>query len=168
MFDMNRLGESSLLFYPHLVGDKTVYADPSLRGAFIGLSTDTTRADMTLAVMEGIAFALKQLSSEMHLEDTGLEELKVIGGGSKSRVWMQVLADVMGLPIAQMGGEGGAGYGMALLAAYACGEIDSIEKISDHAVEVKEHFYPREYNTKLYEEKYIKYLQIHDALKPIF
>jgi len=168
MFDKDKLGENHLLFYPHLVGDKTIYADPSLRGAFIGLSTDTTRADMTLAVMEGIAFALKQLASEMHLEDTHLEELKVIGGGSKSRIWMQVLADVMNLPIAQMGGEGGAGYGMALLAAYACGEIATIEEISDNAVEVKEHFYPRTYNAGLYEEKYKKYLQIHDALKPIF
>ena len=81
---------------------------------------------------------------------------------------MQVLADVMNLPIAQMGGEGGAGYGMALLAAYACGEIATIEEISDNAVEVKEHFYPRTYNAGLYEEKYKKYLQIHDALKPIF
>jgi len=168
MFDMNRLGEGQLLFYPHLVGDKTIYADPALRGAFIGLSTDTTRADMTLSVMEGIAFALKQLAQEMHLEDTGLEELKVIGGGSKSRVWMQLLADVMGLPIAQMGGEGGAGYGMALLAAYVCGEISSIEQISDRAVEVKEHFYPRRYNSELYDAKYAKYLLIHDRLKPLF
>lgn len=168
LFDVEKLGESHLLFYPHLVGDKTIYADPTLRGAFIGLSTDTTRADMTLAVMEGIAFALKELAQELHLEDTKLDELKVIGGGSKSRVWMQILADVMNLPIAQMGGEGGAGYGMALLAAYACGEIDSIEQISDRAVRVKEHFYPRAYNAFLYEEKYKKYLQIHDALKPVF
>lgn len=168
LFDTDKLGESHLLFYPHLVGDKTIYADPSLRGAFIGLSTDTTRSDMTLAVMEGIAFALKQLAKELHLEDTKLDELKVIGGGSRSRVWMQILADVMGLPIAQMGGEGGAGYGMALLAAFACGEIDSIEQISDRAVQVKEHFYPRAYNASLYEDKYKKYLLIHDALKPIF
>ena len=167
MFDMEKLGESQLLFYPHLVGDKTIYADPSLRGAFIGLSTDTTRADMTLAVMEGIAFALKQLAQELHLEDTKLDELKVIGGGSKSRVWMQILADVMGLPIAQMGGEGGAGYGMALLAAYTCGEIDSVEQISERAVRVKEHFYPRVYNASLYKEQFKKYLQIHDALKTI-
>lgn len=168
MFDMEQLGEGQLLFYPHLVGDKTIYADPLLRGAFIGLSTDTTRTDMTLAVMEGIAFALKQLAEELRLKDTKLNELKVIGGGAKSRVWMQILADVMELPIAQMGGEGGAGYGMALLAAYACGEIDSIEKISDHAVQVREHFYPRERQAALYKEKYEKYLLIHQALKPIF
>ncbi len=168
MFDLKKLGESRLLFYPHLLGDKTIYADPTMRGAFIGLSTDTTRADMTLAVMEGIAFALKQLAQEMHLENTGLNDLKVIGGGSKSRVWMQILADVMGLQISQMGGEGGAGYGMALLAAYTCKEIGSVEQISDNAVEVKEHFYPRAYNAALYEEKYKKYLQIHDGLKSVF
>lgn len=168
LYDIEQLGENHLLFYPHLVGDKTIYADPSLRGAFFGLSTDTTREDMTLAVMEGIAFALKQLSMEMHLEETGLEDLKVIGGGSKSRVWMQILADVTGFTIAQLGGEGGAGYGMALLAAYACGEIDSIEEISERAVEVKEHFYPRARQKALYEVKYRKYLQIHSALQMIF
>ena len=168
LFDVNKLGESKLLFYPHLVGDKTIYADPALRGAFIGLGTDTTRAEMTLAVMEGIAFALKELAKELHLEETQLEELKVIGGGSKSRVWMQILADVMRIPIAQLGGEGGAGYGMALLAAYTCGEIGSIEEISDRAVRVKEYFYPRSYNASLYEQKYLKYSCIHDALKGLF
>lgn len=168
MFDTNKLGESKLLFYPHLVGDKTIYADPTLRGAFIGLGTDTTRAEMTLAVMEGIAFALKELAKELHLEETQLNELKVIGGGSKSRVWMQILADVMELPIAQLGGEGGAGYGMALLAAYACGDINSIEEISDKAVQVKEYFYPRSYNASLYAQKYEKYSCIHDALKSLF
>lgn len=167
LFDSNKLGEGNLLFYPHLVGDKTIYADPTLRGAFLGLSTDTTSKDMTLAVMEGIAFALKQLSQEMHLEETKLEELKVIGGGSKSKIWMQIIADVMGMPTVQMGGEGGAGYGMALLASYACGEIATIEEISEHAVKVKERFYPREYQVNLYEEKYQKYLKIHDSLKHI-
>lgn len=167
-YDTEQLGENPLLFYPHLVGDKTIYADPTLRGAMIGLSTDTTREDMTLAVMEGIAFALRELAIELHLEDTGLRELKVIGGGSKSRVWMQILADVMGLTIAQLGGEGGAGYGMALLAAYACGEIECIEEISERAVEVKEHFYPRARQSKLYDAKFEKYLKLHDVLKTVF
>lgn len=164
-FDPDKLGGSHVLFYPHLVGDKTIYGDPTLRGAFLGVSTDTTADDMTLAVMEGIAFALKQLSEEMHLEETGLKELKVIGGGSRSRIWMQILADVMGMPIAQLGGEGGAGYGMALLASYACGEIGTIEQISDYAVRVKERFYPRERQRLQYEKIYEKYQKIHDGLK---
>lgn len=167
LFDVERLGENPLLFYPHLVGDKTLYADPTLRGAFIGLSTDTTREEMTLAVMEGVAFALRQLAEQMQLTDMPLEELKVIGGGAQSRVWMQILADVTGLTIAQMGGEGGAGYGMALLAAYACGEIASTAQISDRAVEVKCRFYSRPAHAALYEKKYQQYLRLHDALKTV-
>ena len=167
MINTDKLGQNPLLFYPHLVGDKTIYADPTLRGAFIGLSTDTTRADMTQAVMEGIAFALKQLIQEMNLLQTGLTELKVIGGGAKSRAWMQILADVTGLTIAQMDGKGGAGYGMALLAACTCGEIASTEEISDRAVEVKERFWSRPLYTTAYEKKYMQYLQIHDAMKKI-
>lgn len=168
MINTDNLGQNPLLFYPHLVGDKTIYADPTLRGAFLGLSTDTTRTDMIQAVMEGIAFALKQLIQEMNLQQTGLEELKVIGGGAKSRVWMQILADVTGLTIAQMDGKGGAGYGMALLAACACGEIASTEQISDRAVEVKERFVPRSSYTAIYGKKFTQYLKIYDAMKNIF
>lgn len=165
--DACKLGENKVLFYPHLLGDKTIYGDPMLRGAFLGLSTDTTKNDMILSIMEGIAFALKQLSEEMHLSKDDLKELKVIGGGSKSRIWMQILADVMQTKIAQLGGKGGAGYGVALLAAYGCGDIKTTEEISDSALEVIGYFYPRKYNASLYEDKYRKYLKIHDALVSI-
>ena len=165
--DINNLGSNKVMFYPHLSGDKTIYSDPTLRGAFIGIGTDTKREDMTLAVMEGVAFALRQLATEMQLMNNGLCELRVIGGGSKSYLWMQILADVLKIKIVQMDGRGGAGYGVALLAAYACGEIDSPEQMSDFAKSVKTFFEPREYNSMLYDEKYNKYIKIHDALAHI-
>lgn len=166
--DMDRLGESPILFYPHLVGDKNLYADPDLRGAFLGLSTDTTRADMTQAVMEGIAFGLRQLTEAMRLPAEELAKLKAIGGGSRSRVWMQILSDVLNTPIDQLEGSAGAGYGMALLAAYRCGAVSSLEDISKSAVYVKERFTPRPYNAGLYEKHYQRYLKIHDAVKAVF
>lgn len=165
--DIEKAGETELLFYPHLVGDKNIYADPDLRGAFLGLSTDTTRADMTQAVMEGIAFALKQLIEEMRLNKEDIVRLKVIGGGAKSRVWLQILADVLNFPIEQMEGNVGAGYGMALLAAYSCGAISSLDDIANRSVSVKECFRPRTYNAELYKKKYRQYLRIHDAVKSI-
>lgn len=166
--DINRLGENELIFYPHLVGDKNLYADPTLRGAFLGLSTDTTRADMTQAVMEGIAFGLRQLTEAMHLSRDDISNLKVIGGGSRSRVWMQILADVLGVPMEQMEGNVGAGYGMALLAAYRCGAFSSLDEIAAKTVSVKARFMPRLRNTALYAEKYKRYLRVHDALKSVF
>lgn len=166
--DVERLGENELIFYPHLVGDKTIHADPFLKGAFLGLGTDTTRADMTQAVMEGIGFGLKQLTKEMRFTRAALKNLKVIGGGSRSRVWMQILADILDSPVEQMEGNAGAGYGMALLAAYSCGAVESLEAISEQAVTVKERFTPRPYNAELYEKKYRQYVRIYDAMKDIF
>ena len=166
--DVEHLGENDLLFYPHLVGDKTIYADPEIRGAFLGLSTDTTRMDMTQAVMEGIAFGLKQLIAEMHVSRESMEHLKVIGGGAKSRVWMQILADVLNSPIEQLEGNVGAGYGMALLSAYSCGAIASLEDIADRAVTVKERFLPRAYHVNLYQKKYRQYQRVYEAMKIVF
>ena len=166
--DIDHLGENPLIFYPHLVGDKNIYADPDLRGAFLGLSTDTTRSDMTQAIMEGIAFGLKQLVEAMKLKKEKLLQLKAIGGGSKSRVWMQILADVLNSPVEQMEGNAGAGYGMALLAAYSCGQITSLSEIANQSVSIKERFEPRKYNAELYTKKYKQYLRIHDAMKDIF
>lgn len=166
--NVDKLGENTLLFYPHLVGDKNLYADPDLRGAFLGLSTDTTRSDMTQAVMEGIAFGLRQLVEAMCLPTEALTQLKAIGGGSKSPVWMQILADVLNAPIEQLDGNVGAGYGMALLAAYSCGAVSSLEEISQSAVYVKKRFEPREYNAGLYEAAYRRYLRIHDAIKAVY
>lgn len=166
--NVDRLGENGLIFYPHLVGDKTLYGDPTIRGAFLGLGTDTTRADMTQAVMEGVAFGLRQLTDEMHFSRESLQNLKMIGGGSKSRVWMQIMADVMDSPVEQLDGNAGAGYGMALLAAYSCGAVGSLADISGRAVSVKERFEPRSRNAGLYTAKYHQYLRIYDAMKTVF
>ena len=166
--DVETLGENRLLFYPHLVGDKNLYADPDLRGAFLGLSTDTTRADMTQAVMEGISYGVRQLAEAMCLPAEELAKLKAIGGGAKSRVWMQILSDVLNAPIDQLEGNAGAGYGMALLAAYSRGAVSSLEGISQNAVCVKERFLPRPRHVGLYEEGYRRYLKIHDAVTAVF
>ena len=165
--DVEKLGENRVLFYPHLVGDKTIFADPSLRGAFIGFSTDTTRADMTQAVMEGVAFALRELTEAMRLTKEDLRNLKAIGGGSRSAVWMQILSDVLNLPVAQMEGNTGAGYGMALLAAYRCGAAPSLERLTADTITVKRRFEPRARNAALYAEQYSRYRRVHDALKTI-
>ena len=118
--------------------------------------------------MEGIAFGLKQLVEAMKLKKEKLLQLKVIGGGSKSRVWMQILADVLNSPVEQMEGNAGAGYGMALLAAYSCGRITSLSEIANQSISIKERFEPRKYNAELYAKKYKQYLRIHDAMKDIF
>lgn len=167
--DLQKLGESDLLFYPHLTGDKTIYADPYLRGGFLGIGTETTRTDMTIAVMEGICFAVRQLAEAMHISDVILEGLRVIGGGSKNNVWMQILADVLNVKVIQLESTaGGAGYGMALTAAANSGADISMEEMIEKTVASGEEYLPREYNVQLYKKKYQKYVKIYEAMKMVF
>lgn len=165
--DTKRLGENTLLFYPHLVGDKTIYADAGLRGAFLGIGTETSRKDMTIAVMEGICFAVRQLAEVMRISKEELDGLKITGGGSKNEVWMQILADVLNVRIEQMESGAGAGYGIALAAAGSIGNA-SMDDIIEQTIRIKKSFIPRKYNVGLYEKKYQTYLKIYDALKQIF
>lgn len=165
--DLAKLGESPILFYPHLVGEKTIYSDASVRGAFLGLGTETSRAQMTQAVMEGIAFAVRELMTEMGFAKECADSIKVTGGGAKSALWLQILADVLNVDIEQVSGKAGAAYGIAQVAAQCHTGTKKLEQIGKQAVTVKERFSPREYNVKLYDEKYKKYLRIYQALKTI-
>lgn len=166
--DKHKLGEKNLLFYPHLTGDKTIYAEPSLRGAFIGLDINDSREDLAIAVMEGVCFAIKQLFQEMHLSIKELEQLKVTGGGANSEVWMQILADVLNIQIAQLDSNEGASYGAAILAKNALNNGESIINNCLDQVKPRNCFKPRPYNAKLYMLKYKKYLRVYDAIKMIY
>ena len=166
--DLAKLGENDLIFYPHLVGDKTIYADPALRGAIVGIGTETTRQDMTVAVMEGICLGVRQLAEVMKIDRPDLQNLKVTGGGSKNRVWMQILADVLNTKVEQLKSGSGAGYGVALMAAAGAGPDTDLEQLIANTVETKEVFYPREYNAGLYEKKYRKYSKLYKALTEVF
>lgn len=177
--DMDTLGETDLLFYPHLTGDKTIYADPTLRGAFIGLDTNHTRVDLAVAVMEGICFAVRQLVQEMRLTKEELGQIRVTGGGSHSSVWMQILADVLDVEIKQLDGGEGASMGAAVMARDAVmGETGRLDheradgELTGHQpaqackpVKIRGYFFPRPYQVGVYDIKYKKYLKIYDAIK---
>lgn len=165
--DMQMLGSNSLIFYPHLVGDKTIYANSNLRGAFLGIGTDITRKDMSVAVMEGISMAVRQLVEAMNISKETLEGLRVIGGGSKNEVWMQILADVLQVSVVQLESGSGAGYGMAIVAAANSKNGKSMNEIIGKTIKTKKKFLPRSYNSELYQKKYQKYLKIYNALEQI-
>ena len=166
--DMESLGENNLIFYPHLAGDKTIYGDPALRGALIGIGTETTRQDITAAVMEGICFGVRQLTEVMHIGKTALQSLKVTGGGSKNEVWMQILADVLNTKVEQLESGAGAGYGIALMAASVSGRDVTLEQMVGRTVRTKKCFNPRRYHAELYEIKYQKYKKVYKALTDVF
>lgn len=160
--------ESKLIFYPHLSGDKTVYADPELRGAFLGIDGEVSDADLTYAVIEGLCFAFKELAEKMQFSYQEFGSLKVIGGGAKSHVWLQTLANVLDVRIEQMDGIMGPSYGMALLAAYHSGFIDSTVHIVENTIRILRCFEPEKQYTDIYKEKYQKYLRVYKGMKYIY
>lgn len=159
--------KSSVLFYPHLVGDKTLYADPNIRGGFFGLSTETTRSELLYSVIEGLCFSFRELAEKMELPLEKFGSVKVVGGGARSRSWMQTMANVLNIRIEQMDGMTGPAYGIALLAAYHCGSVASLEQISEGVMKVNQVFEPVPAAAEACEKKYEKYLRIHKGLRYI-
>lgn len=169
MVDISRAGENEILFYPHLMGEKTLYADPTLRGAFIGLGGETERGDLLYAVMEGLCFAFRELAEKMKLPLKRYSSVKVVGGGARSGIWMQTMANVLNIRVEKMDGMIGSAFGIALLAAWRCGNGDPVDadRIAEKSVKVDRVFEPQEEMAAVCEEKYWKYLRIHRALKYI-
>lgn len=155
------------LFYPHLTGEKTIYADPHLRGALLGLGTESNRSVLTRAVLEGIAFGFRQLMDEMAFDAGKADTLYAIGGGTRSCRWLQLLADVLGVRVAALAGQASAGMGAALLAGVAVGDI-APETLGSVGVAVRETYAPRAEYAAAYDARYERYLRVHDALAQVW
>ena len=162
-----RILNSQVLFYPHINGDKTIYADPSLRGAFIGLGSDTGPDEMYYAVIEGLCLATRQLAECMGLRLEACPSLKVVGGGARSDIWLQTLAGVLGVRVERLGGDIGPAFGIALLARAADLSADGNILLDDGHLVIDRAFDPDPGCVPVYRERYERYLRIHDALKTI-
>lgn len=169
--DVNRTLDSTgpinkhLLFYPHLAGDKTIHADPLLKGAFIGIGADVTREEATRAIFEGIGFAFRQLMERMH---AGKETrtIKVTGRMSGIGPFMQILADILNVRI-EVSENIGAVQGIAMLTAQSCGSQDIFTYVEKHPSQARV-FCPRKPFSDTYNEKYCIYTKIYDSLKQIY
>ena len=165
--DLEKERDNEIIFYPHLAGDKTLYGDPSLKGAFIGISADSKREDLTYSVLEGLCFGFRELAEKMNLPLEEYGSIKVVGGGSKSRVWMQILANVLNIPIEKMDGMIGAAFGIALLALHQNSGKEEYSGITDHTIRVDQRFEPNPEMVNICNRKYQIYKRIHDGLKYI-
>ena len=153
-----------LLFYPHLAGDKTIYADPMMRGAFIGLSADTSVGEMFYVVMEGLCFAVRELAERMNITFPG-DRLRVVGGGARNDVWMQTMANVLQVSTERMEGGAGPGFGIALLAMSHCAGLGPLSELTAGIMKTERIFCPDRTKAEWYDEKYGRYLRIRDAMK---
>ncbi len=165
---IEKLGENRVFYLPYLMGERSPLNDVDARAAFIGMSMDTTRTDMTLAVLEGVAFALRDSFEVARSLGINIEKTKICGGGAKSAVWKKIVANVLGITVEVPEIEEGPSMGGAMMAAVACGEYESVEACAEKIVRVKETIIPDAELTNKYNERYNTFRQIYPALKDIF
>lgn len=165
---IERLGENHVFFLPYLMGERSPHNDPNARGTFIGMSMDTTRADMTLAVLEGVAFAMRDSLEIARSLGINIKRTTICGGGAKSPLWRKIIANVLNLKVDIIDSEEGPGYGGAILAAVGCGEYQSVEEASDKLVKVIDTISPEKELAEKYEKKYQVFKTIYPSLKTIY
>ena len=163
-----KLGENHVFYLPYLMGERSPHNDPLARATFIGMTMDTTRAEMTQAVLEGVAFGLRDSLEVARSLGINIERTKICGGGAKSPLWKKIIANVMNLKVDVIESEEGPGYGGAMLAAVGCGEFASVEEAAEKLVKVVDTVEPDPELTAKYEERYQKFRQIYPALKELF
>ena len=161
------LGKNDVYFLPYLMGERSPHNDPAARGAFIGLRMDSTRADMTQAVLEGVAFAIRDCVEIARAQGIAIGHSRVCGGGARSPLWRQILANVLGIPLELPQTEQGPGYGGAMLAAVGCGAYPDVAACAKALTSVKTVTEPDPALTAAYEEKYNRWRQLYPALKGV-
>ncbi|PKN93050.1 MAG: xylulokinase [Chloroflexi bacterium HGW-Chloroflexi-6] len=162
-------GSDGLLFLPYLTGERTPHPDPLARGAFVGLTVRHTMAHMTRAVLEGVAFGLRDGFELMKSAGLGkITQVRVSGGGAKSALWRQILADVFGCELVTVNTTEGAAYGAALLAAVGAGKFRSVEAACEAAIQVTGSTLPVQAQVKAYEQVYAIYRDLYPALTSSF
>ena len=161
-------GSEGLLFLPYLCGERTPHPDPLARGSFVGLTNRHTRAHLTRAVLEGVAFGLKDIFSLM--QNVGMREVdqvRVSGGGAKSSAWRQILADVLESELVTVNTTEGAAYGTALLAGVAAGVWPNVDTACAQTIRVSDRIEPNNTNLSRYAEMYRQYQSLYPALRSI-
>lgn len=165
---ITRLGENHVFYLPYLMGERSPHNDPSARAAFIGMSMDSTREDMTQAVLEGVAFGLRDSLEVARSIGVNPERTKICGGGAKSPLWRKIIANVMNMKVDLIESEEGPGYGAAILAAVGCGVFDSVEEAAKKLVKVTGTEEPDSELVQKYEERYQEFKKLYPALKGIY
>lgn len=161
-------GSDGLFFMPYLTGERTPYPDPFARGGFVGLTVRHTFPHLTRAVIEGVSFGLRdsfELIKAAGLKD--VSQVRVTGGGTKSLLWRQILADVLNADMVTINTTEGCAFGAGLLAATGAGVFKDIESACAETIKVMETTHPGE-NQAIYDEIYPLYRGLYPALKPTF
>lgn len=164
----DKLGKNHVYFLPYLMGERSPHNDPKARGTFIGMTMDSSKSDMTQAVLEGVAFALRDSLEVARSLGICPERTKICGGGAKSPLWKKIIANVLDLKLDIIESEEGPALGAAMLAAVACGEYASVEEIAQKMVKVVDTVEPEPELVAKYEAQYQKFKEIYPACKTVY
>ena len=163
-----KLGRSHVFYLPYLMGERSPINDTNARAVFLGMTMDTTRADMTQAMLEGVAFALRDSVEVARSLGLDISRSTLCGGGSRSPLWRTILANVLGIPLDLPATEQGPGYGAALLALVACGRYRNVAEVSRAMLHIQATVQPDPELTALYDARYAEFKQIYPACRPLF
>ena len=162
------LGRNHVFFLPYLMGERSPINDVNARATFTGMTMDTRRQDLVQAVLEGVAFAIRDSFEVARSLGLDIPRSRVCGGGSKSPLWRKIFANVLGIPLDTVKTEQGPGYRGAMLAMVGCGVFSSVKEAAEALVEVGGTTEPDPVLTARYEEQYRKFSRIYPALKSVF
>lgn len=166
--DRTLLGNNRVFFLPYLMGERSPHNDSDARGVFAGLSMDTSREEMTLAVLEGVAFGIRDSLEVARSLGIEVKRSKVCGGGAKSPLWREVIANVLNLELDTIESEEGPGYGAAILAAVACGEYASVGEAAEKLVKISGTVRPDPQLAARYDRRYQTFRSLYPTMKPAF
>ena len=163
-----RLGENHVFFLPYLMGERSPINDTDARGPIIGMTMDTTRADLVQAVLEGVAFAIRDSVEVARNLGIEINSSKICGGGAKSPLWKRIFANVLNCELEVPVSEQGPGMGGAMLAMVACGEFDTVKDCCEKLTSVADTVKPETELVAKYEARYQQFKKIYPAVKSIF
>mgnify|MGYP003093486945 FL=1 len=163
--NIQKLGENNVYFLPYLMGERSPHNNPFARAMFVGMSLDTNREDMVQAVLEGVAFGLRDSFEIARGLGIKVNRTKICGGGAKSLLWCKIIANVMNVTVEIPEQDEGPALGAAILAAVGSGFYQDLESAVSRIVRVKDSIEPEEILVKKYEQAYWNFRKLYPAIK---
>lgn len=164
----DKLGDNHVYFLPYLMGERSPHNDSQARACFLGMTMDSTRADMTQAVLEGVAFGMRDSLEVARSLGILVKRSNICGGGAKSSLWKTIFSNVLNIELDIIETEEGPGYGGSILASVACGAFQSVQEAVGQLVHIKSTVKPDPALAEKYQRRYETYKTLYPTLKPIF
>ena len=164
---ISNVDSGNVIFLPYLSGERSPHNDVNAKGAFVGLTATTTRAQISRAVLEGVAFAIRDCYEVAKANGLQITHTNLCGGGARSATWQQIFADVLGIPVHILATEQGPSYGAAILAMVGCSVYRDVAEATEQMVSVKQTILPNPQNVAKYQKKYETFTKLYPLLKTL-